>query len=209
MPRGSSPLARGLLAQVNDSLEVRRIIPARAGFTGCCATGTGCTRDHPRSRGVYLGVPDLDRGAAGSSPLARGLPSRGPMQIDAGRIIPARAGFTQCCSCHVPFVRDHPRSRGVYPVLESALPPALGSSPLARGLRFVDGEAAAAAGIIPARAGFTSVAGRSVLAAGDHPRSRGVYPYEPCSGGRLGGSLEDHLLGSSPLARGLHGWRDS
>ena len=175
MPRGSSPLARGLLAQVNDSLEVRRIIPARAGFTGCCATGTGCTRDHPRSRGVYLGVPDLDRGAAGSSPLARGLPSRGPMQIDAGRIIPARAGFTQCCSCHVPFVRDHPRSRGVY-VSSTVRPrPPLGSSPLARGLHQSPEDRCWRRGIIPARAGFTRTSLVVVVDLADHPRSRGVY----------------------------------
>ena len=71
--------------------------------------------DHPRSRGVYAGVRDLQgadtgiiparagftmgcffsgRVTWGSSPLARGLPilfhaSRGQI-----RIIPARAGFT-------------------------------------------------------------------------------------------------------------------
>ena len=50
-----------------------------------------------------------------------------------------------------------------------------GSSPLARGLpsfRFVGAQTV---GIIPARAGFTQVAGGEVEDAGDHPRSRGVY----------------------------------
>ena len=32
-PRGSSPLARGLLLEARDPEQVRRIIPARAGFT--------------------------------------------------------------------------------------------------------------------------------------------------------------------------------
>ena len=49
--------------------------------------------------------------------------------------------------------------------------------------------------IIPARAGFTPCIWRPSGAAGDHPRSRGVYLVVPA---RCGGSR-----GSSPLARGL------
>ena len=56
LARGSSPLARGLRANhFNGNLFVW-IIPARAGFT---SSMTGCLpvmSDHPRSRGVYLGV---------------------------------------------------------------------------------------------------------------------------------------------------------
>ena len=57
--RGSSPLARGLLALLLARLLVVRIIPARAGFTGSPAGGRRARRDHPCSRGVYqttLGV---------------------------------------------------------------------------------------------------------------------------------------------------------
>ena len=53
----------------------------------------------------------------------------------------------------------------------------------------------AQAGIIPARAGFTSAGMDALTLAQDHPRSRGVY-----------GDLVDRLRaagGSSPLARGL------
>ena len=51
---GSSPLARGLLDDVGLSELARRIIPARAGFTGRLRAPPTCgTRDHPRSRGVY------------------------------------------------------------------------------------------------------------------------------------------------------------
>ena len=70
------------------------IIPARAGFTNMYDGGDADCRDHPRSRGVYdalalyeaaLADHPRSRGvyacqvvaslwAAGSSPLARGLP---------------------------------------------------------------------------------------------------------------------------------------
>ena len=53
---------------------VRRIIPARAGFTNPKAFEKGIGRDHPRSRGVYHLTRNTHK-----VPL---------------RIIPARAGFT-------------------------------------------------------------------------------------------------------------------
>ena len=90
---------------------------------------------------------------------------------------------------------DHPRSRGVYaliPVLKAAI---LGSSPLARGLRFTQAAGTHHHGIIPARAGFTGREERPSHLAADHPRSRGVYGE---SGNDMGANE-----GSSPLARGL------
>ena len=53
------------------------------------------------------------------------------------------------------------------------------------------------AGIIPARAGFTSSARSRRPSSPDHPRSRGVY--------RSVFSVASREPGSSPLARGLHG----
>ena len=53
------------------------------------------TRDHPRSRGVYLLIPELNVYPAGSSPLARGLPIGEITGDDGEGIIPARAGFTR------------------------------------------------------------------------------------------------------------------
>ena len=70
-----------------------------------------------------------------------------------------------------------------------------GSSPLARGLRLGGPVGPAAAGIIPARAGFTFLATAPEDCAWDHPRSRGVYSFL---------SLSCWMNpGSSPLARGL------
>ena len=51
--RGSSPLARGLPLLFDRSNHMRRIIPARAGFTGSPPSSRGPGPDHPRSRGVY------------------------------------------------------------------------------------------------------------------------------------------------------------
>ena len=50
---GSSPLARGLLGERAQVLDMRRIIPARAGFTQRVTISRAPGKDHPRSRGVY------------------------------------------------------------------------------------------------------------------------------------------------------------
>ena len=93
---------------------------------------------------------------------------------------------------------DHPRSRGVYVAALDLDTRLLGSSPLARGLLSVAMSMGPSRGIIPARAGFTSVAAFAVCSRTDHPRSRGVYVMVTQDTGRY--------AGSSPLARGLlHG----
>ena len=91
---GSSPLSRGIPAQVAGSLLIARIIPALAGNTTLTLTLTRVCSDHPRSRGEYsntmqrvLPLPDHPRSrgeyqiepwvhiaGAGSSPLSRGIP---------------------------------------------------------------------------------------------------------------------------------------
>ena len=52
---GSSPLARGLPGTVKIECLDLRIIPARAGFTQIKEGDLIVCRDHPRSRGVYIG----------------------------------------------------------------------------------------------------------------------------------------------------------
>ena len=71
----------------------------------------------------------------GSSPLARGLRFDSPEEAIKYRIIPARAGFTEEYLLPRRHLRDHPRSRGVYAAIDVNALAALGSSPLARGLR--------------------------------------------------------------------------
>ena len=193
---GSSPLARGLLLQVE--------------------TGADPSEDHPRSRGVYSSSGDQTVSNSGSSPLARGLLARpghrpnrkriiparagfttrpefwqggglgssplarGLQPEDGrggllGRIIPARAGFTFFMPSSPSRMPDHPRSRGVYmgtPMVARRQP---GSSPLARGLRLRILHHRIPRRIIPARVGFTASLNEEAGRVADHPRSRGVY----------------------------------
>ena len=194
---GSSPLARGLPRPDWEGGEATRIIPARAGFTRRRSQSRSRLLDHPRSRGVYQGSWRRRRSPRGSSPLARGLRTTVRASSSLVRIIPARAGFTVFgVHAHGPL-RDHPRSRGVYPKRRSASASRSGSSPLARGLRPPRRENHCPFGIIPARAGFTAAPEGEPLPVRDHPRSRGVY-----SQGRKRARTKS---GSSPLARGLRG----
>ena len=172
-----------------------RIIPARAGFTTGPPPPSAPTRDHPRSRGVYPASQSMHHMTRGSSPLARGLHFRAESGGAESGIIPARAGFTGRPGRRAQGVRDHPRSRGVYHCRDASRSRAVGSSPLARGLRSTDGPIASLSGIIPARAGFTGHRHQARRAEEDHPRSRGVYA--------LMNSLPGSGFGSSPLARGL------
>ena len=134
-PSGSSPLARGLLESFQHSQTVRRIIPARAGFTASRGPPRRRWPDHPRSRGVYKLLGLTEGKLFGSSPLARGLHDSAHTGACQVGIIPARAGFTRSRRVQVVVEGDHPRSRGVY-VLAAQVGKFLGgSSPLARGLR--------------------------------------------------------------------------
>ena len=192
---GSSPLARGLPHRARVPAPARGIIPARAGFTAAAYGDGGGRRDHPRSRGVYQKSEFSVPAAAGSSPLARGLPSYPIADHNNQRIIPARAGFTRRRRRGPVMWGDHPRSRGVYCSAAAGAIAAEGSSPLARGLQSPADPAGERMRIIPARAGFTPAWGYGNSGSEDHPRSRGVY------GLRKNEKLRED--GSSPLARGL------
>ena len=192
---GSSPLARGLHAAGVGGGRHLRIIPARAGFTPDDPPGRRRRGDHPRSRGVYRTSISPPFCVTGSSPLARGLQTKGRLQIASIGIIPARAGFTSSTWSPTWSTWDHPRSRGVYAVEVVLGQGACGSSPLARGLLPRRRPPPGRHRIIPARAGFTHAGGRHRRRRRDHPRSRGVY--------RTDGRRRQGAAGSSPLARGL------
>ena len=137
----------------------------------------------------------------GSSPLARGLPLDRDIDQAIVRIIPARAGFTVSVDPVQDLGQDHPRSRGVYRSRGGVVICCSGSSPLARGLHTGAGPVPDPRRIIPARAGFTQPGARGARAEGDHPRSRGVYTIS------LYAAVT--MMGSSPLARGLHQYHDT
>ena len=70
---GSSPLSRGIRSIRLDRAGPMRIIPALAGNTSRCSMEIPRRRDHPRSRGEYRAAARPGPGAAGSSPLSRGI----------------------------------------------------------------------------------------------------------------------------------------
>ncbi len=193
---GSSPLARGLPLTRAPGTGQWRIIPARAGFTTTVEDDCRAWSDHPRSRGVYVVTTGDMTPSSGSSPLARGLHGGSRSVAATAGIIPARAGFTCPLKPLLTTRPDHPRSRGVYLLLEDDVLSDSGSSPLARGLRVDVAHVGGVVGIIPARAGFTTQTNLLRPCSPDHPRSRGVYRQKARRAARA--------HGSSPLARGLH-----
>ena len=154
---GSSPLARGLPRQAPISAPPSRIIPARAGFTRAPRCPCGPRKDHPRSRGVYSWSVRLMRVLVSDHPRSRGVYNNPGTDWSRGYgSSPLARGLRPRRRQNYPTASDHPRSRGVYWGEISGDVSASGSSPLARGLPAGHTQDDAAAGIIPARAGFTS-----------------------------------------------------
>ena len=91
---GSSPLARGALGLPREMCHDPGIIPACAGSTRTRRLSARSGRDHPRLRGEHeVGLIALC-GMTGSSPLARGAPSKESGLHGFEGIIPACAGST-------------------------------------------------------------------------------------------------------------------
>ena len=170
---GSSPLARGTHRGRAESAAEHRFIPARAGNTRALPPGVPCPPVHPRSRGEHCVMRTREVRAAGSSPLARGTPIEGGVDLRELRFIPARAGNTAAVPRPPRRHSVHPRSRGEHAVRAVDGCGGAGSSPLARGtpalrvaLRHLDR-------FIPARAGNTRPRGNPDQSNAVHPRSRG------------------------------------
>ena len=130
---GSSPLARGTLANISNVLLSAGLIPARAGNTEKISDVDLTNWAHPRSRGEHGGVSETEFLGEGSSPLARGTPMNPVEAKRAGGLIPARVGNTVQSVIKSVRQRAHPRSRGEHDknVVKPYMLP--GSSPLARG----------------------------------------------------------------------------
>ena len=109
---GSSPLTRGKPSCI-ISMRVRiRLIPAHAGKTDHRRVLPLPRRAHPRSRGENLDSPRENRGLRGSSPLTRGKPRIGSLEVGDDRLIPAHAGKTTAFRPVPRGTTAHPRSRG-------------------------------------------------------------------------------------------------
>ena len=154
---GSSPLSRGIPDQSCAHISWAGIIPALAGNTSTGVRPGGHARDHPRSRGEYLGHCSSLVSQWGSSPLSRGIPSALRSIIRLVRIIPALAGNTNSMVLPDPKTRDHPRSRGEYAKIFKLLTAIMGSSPLSRGILKPFMGVREIGRIIPALAGNTCI----------------------------------------------------
>ena len=194
---GSSPLARGTHVCRVGSVEVKGLIPARAGNTLADEMYRLAHRAHPRSRGEHPTTSRLWQTSRGSSPLARGTPREGGYRACSGGLIPARAGNTPVWSAVIVRWRAHPRSRGEHVITGTSTGDDLGSSPLARGTPALAVNSRTGRGLIPARAGNTRSSRHMRCDQRAHPRSRGEHVVS------LAGGAVD--TGSSPLARGTHG----
>ena len=172
---GSSPLSRGIRSCDLHELSRLGIIPALAGNTEGRESAEPQPGDHPRSRGEYivLSIPSFVE--LGSSPLSRGIHMHDTHDGIPARIIPALAGNTPGSNKTPSQSRDHPRSRGEYPI---------------RTWRVW-----VVPWIIPALAGNTLGSSPCHSARQDHPRSRGEYLPS------FGDSAKS--MGSSPLSRGI------
>ena len=170
------------------------LIPARAGNTLQPRHTRINTRAHPRSRGEHCPAPGRLAAVLGSSPLARGTLTAILRACGRVGLIPARAGNTGEKLYSSGVAGAHPRSRGEHIGAVYVSVSVVGSSPLARGTRFIPDALMQSSGLIPARAGNTRLIRSRVSEMRAHPRSRGEH-----SSRRL---VIPSSLGSSPLARG-------
>ena len=191
---GSSPLTRGKHRHRSRGNPHQRLIPAHAGKTFCARHSCRWKTAHPRSRGENALTQQPAFLKDGSSPLTRGKPRGGGLEVRDDRLIPAHAGKTFSSWARLARSSAHPRSRGENVIDETARESLGGSSPLTRGKPAQVDYPSDRTGLIPAHAGKTVLRPLGAGACAAHPRSRGEN----------NGQSTHHRVsaGSSPLTRG-------
>ena len=91
---GSSPLTRGILLHAVEISRSCRFTPAHAGNTESVPAMFLQAQVHPRSRGEYALVLQLNPFSQGSPPLTRGIPALSGFLLSISRFTPAHAGNT-------------------------------------------------------------------------------------------------------------------
>ena len=109
---GSSPHARGTLTSVPANGRNTRFIPACAGNAQSRTGGERESSVHPRMRGERQWMHAAALALDGSSPHARGTPSRRLPGVLLGRFIPACAGNADAGTRVGTGATVHPRMRG-------------------------------------------------------------------------------------------------
>ena len=134
-------------------------------------------------------------GVVGTSPRARGKLKEKHSGPNGGRNIPACAGKTAKPPPPTErFNSEHPRVRGENSEVIQLLRTTLGTSPRARGKRWVEPISVATGRNIPACAGKTTTAPYPSATTQEHPRVRG-------ENNALRGDVKT-ITGTSPRARG-------
>ena len=191
---GSSPHARGTHDPLTDAVPFDRFIPACAGNAIGNVPHIFDEPVHPRMRGERARRAGMTRRGDGSSPHARGTPTKSGLKFLRRRFIPACAGNAiPCAQCALP-IPVHPRMRGERMYIAAKQGNYPGSSPHARGT--------------PARANAPTIQDRFIPAcAGNACRLLPVGPFRsvhPRMRGERKTFVTCHLAfdGSSPHARG-------
>ena len=149
---------------------------------------------HPRLRGEHDLIAALTWHPPGSSPPARGTPEQQAQTVVKLRFIPACAGNTSAPFLIVSGKPVHPRLRGEHRPTASNSQRPCGSSPPARGTPAGLARRTAVRRFIPACAGNTPTAARTIASWSVHPRLRGEH--------KRGVTRRMPSSGSSPPARG-------
>ena len=171
---GSSPHARGTRQQLYTLSDDIRFIPACAGNTPPTRSPRRPRPVHPRMRGEHEPTTNWLKAFYGSSPHARGTPSKESKTSGLQRFIPACAGNTIWCAAVT---------------VTNA-----GSSPHARGTLMNVLQFYPTPRFIPACAGNTRPSAGRAATRTVHPRMRGEHEQNLPNMCRI--------TGSSPHARG-------
>ncbi len=194
---GSSPRARGTLANGVAARVDRRFIPAGAGNTHTVRNKIPRLAVHPRGRGEHALASEKVGQRGGSSPRARGTPGSCCRCPACRRFIPAGAGNTAGRRSSPRPSAVHPRGRGEHAGDGVVDVGQHGSSPRARGTPAEQRLGRFGHRFIPAGAGNTRARARPRRWRPVHPRGRGEH--------RKRATASAFIVGSSPRARGTLG----
>ena len=174
-PAGSSPPVRGAPRRCAAVVPCGGLIPARAGSTPAPVPAGAIRGAHPRPCGEHLGCKVLRGSSLGSSPPVRGarVPRHGA-SVKIG-LIPARAGSTVVAETPSASARAHPRPCGEHALTGQEITGVEGSSPPVRGALKQGVQRLGGNGLIPARAGSTTLFVRWLFPIRAHPRPCGEH----------------------------------
>ena len=175
-------------------MNLRGLIPARAGKTPTPSTPSWPGPAHPRACGENPATRTMLAMLAGSSPRVRGKQQGLQGALHRARLIPARAGKTSGDSSPARAAWAHPRACGENLVDIADIRFPQGSSPRVRGKPHRRRPRRQAGRLIPARAGKTSARSGTRATRRAHPRA--------CGENKLHAEVANILLGSSPRVRG-------